>query len=198
MPIFNPPLIGDGHGIYRIHIVGNSGSGKSTLGAYLSTKLNVPHIPLDEIFWKPGWQTTQANEFNEKLSALMAQNTRGWIVDGDYQAVGTLVLDNATDIIWLDPPLRYYLPRLLWRTFMRILGFHSPCAQGCEQTWGDAFSKEGIIWYCLTNHAIQRTKYTAWLSRMSTQAGGKMVRLDESRGELARWKDDLEEHLRTV
>lgn len=25
MPTFNPPLLGDGHGIYRIHLVGNSG-----------------------------------------------------------------------------------------------------------------------------------------------------------------------------
>ncbi|KAF8549752.1 hypothetical protein OG21DRAFT_1514877 [Imleria badia] len=132
------------------------------------------------------------DEFKEKVCALMAQNTQGWIVDGNYQALETVISDNATDIIWLDPPLRHYLPRLLWRTLMRILGLRSPCAQGCAKTWGDVFSTKGIVWLYVTNHGVARTKYKAWLARMSVQAGGKMVRLDESHGELARWKDDLE------
>ena len=29
----------------------------------------------------------------------MAQDTRGWIVDGDYRELGMLTPDNATDII---------------------------------------------------------------------------------------------------
>ena len=81
---------------------------------------------------------------------------------------------------------------------MRLLGLGSLCAQGCRETWGEVFSSQGVVWYCVTHHAIVRTKYTAWLSRMSVEAGGKMVRLDESCGELARWKDDLEEHLRQM
>jgi hypothetical protein len=72
---------------------------QSTLGAYLSVKLNVPHIPLDEIAWKPGWKRTQVDEFKEKANALMAQDTRGWIVDGDYPELGISIPDNATDII---------------------------------------------------------------------------------------------------
>ena len=100
--------------------------------------------------------------------------------------------------IGLDPPLSYYLPRLLWRTFMRLLGLRSSCAAGCKDTWGEVFSTKGIVWFCLKNHGIARTKYKAWLSRMNFQAGAKMVRLDESRGELARWKDDLEEHLQQM
>ncbi|KAF8449253.1 hypothetical protein L210DRAFT_3609616 [Boletus edulis BED1] len=197
MPNFSPALRGDGHGNYRIHLIGNSGM-SSTLGAYLSTKLNLPHIPLDEIAWKPGWQRTQDAEFREKVRTLMAQDTRGWIVDGDYRALGTLVPDTATDIIWLDPPLRRYLPRLLWRTFMRLLGLRSSCAEGCVDTWEEVFSSQGIVWFCVTNHGTARTKYAAWLTRMNVAAGGKMARLDESRGELARWKDDLETHLQQM
>lgn len=98
----------------------------------------------------------------------------------------------------LDPPLRYYLPRLLWRTFMRLLDLNSPCAEGCEETWGEVFSSNGIVWFCVANHSIARTKYTAWLSRMSVEAGGKMIRLDDTCGELAKWKNDLEEHHRQM
>lgn len=81
---------------------------------------------------------------------------------------------------------------------MRLLGLRSPCADGCVETWGEVFSSQGIVWFCITHHAITRTKYSAWLSRMGIEAGGKMVRLDESRGELARWKDDIEEHLQQM
>ena len=41
----------------------------------------------------------EADEFKEKVSVLMAQDTRGWIVDGDYEALGMLIPDSATDII---------------------------------------------------------------------------------------------------
>ncbi|KAN0083985.1 hypothetical protein V8E55_007489 [Tylopilus felleus] len=199
MPIINPPLRGDGHGNYRVQIIGNSGTGKSTLAAYLSTKLHIPYTSLDKLAWKPGWQKTEADEFREKVSAFMMRDDRCWIVDGNYnQALGTLVSDNATDIIWLAPPLYYYLPRLIWRTLMRLLGLRPSCAEGCKESWREVFSSESIIWFCVTNHAVIRTKYKAWLSRMSIEAGGKMIRLDESRGELARWKDDLEWHIRQM
>ncbi|KAG9314795.1 hypothetical protein JVU11DRAFT_3883 [Chiua virens] len=94
--------------IIMIHLIGNSvitesefvGTGKTTLGVYLSAKLNLPHISLDELAWKPGWQDTPIDEFKEKVGACMAQNTRGWIMDGHHpKALGTLVADSATDII---------------------------------------------------------------------------------------------------
>ena len=81
---------------------------------------------------------------------------------------------------------------------MRLLDLTPPCAEGCEETWGEVFSSNGIVWFCVTNHAVARTKYAAWLSRMRFEGGGKMKRLDESRGELARWKEDLEGHLQQM
>ncbi|KAF8837483.1 hypothetical protein BDN67DRAFT_972900 [Paxillus ammoniavirescens] len=186
-----PPLLGDGHGNYRIHLVGNGGTGKSTLGAYLSSKLNIPHIPLDAIFWKPGWQRTPDNEFKAEVGALMAQNPRGWIMDGDYSGLGTMIPDNATDIIWLDPPLRFYFPRILWRTFLRLVGSRPTCADGCEETWGEVFSRKGIVWFCVTNHGRAKMKYTEWASRMAVENGGKMRRLDESCGDLDKWRDRI-------
>lgn len=147
----------------------------------------------------------------------MAQHTRGWVVDGNYRVVGTMVADNATDIVCgfvgcvvfltyrfpcsstgLDPPLYYYLPRLLWRTLTRILCLTPLCAEGCKETWGEIFSSQGIVWFCVKKHATVRAKYASWLSRMRFEGGGKMRRLDESRGELARWKEGLEEHLQQM
>ncbi|KAF9236273.1 hypothetical protein BU15DRAFT_50231, partial [Melanogaster broomeanus] len=190
------PLLGDGHGIYRIQLVGNCGA-LSTLGAYLSSKLNIPHIALDTIFWKPEWQETPDDELRAKVGALMAQNPRGWIFDGSYsKSLGTTIPDNATDIIWLNPPLRFYLPRHLWRTLLRLLGMHPACAEGCIETWGEVFSRKGIVWYCVTRHTTTKTRYMEWLSRMSIENGGKMRHLDESCGDMAKWKAQPEKLLR--
>ncbi|KAF9223419.1 hypothetical protein BS17DRAFT_706058, partial [Gyrodon lividus] len=192
-----PPLLGDGHGNYRIHLVGNSGMliPCSTLGAYLSSKLNIHHIALDAIFWKPDWQRTPDDELRAKVDTLMVQDPRSWIIDGNSRALGTMIPDNATDIIWLDPPLYFYLPRVLWRTLLRLLGIRPSCAEGCKETWNEVFSRKGIVWFCVTNHANARTKYTEWLSRMNIENGVKMRRLDESCGDLAKWRDSLEESL---
>ena len=92
----------------------------------------------------------------------------------------------------------YYLPRLLLRTLRRLLGFTPSCAEGCQETWEEVFSTKGIVWFCVTNHAITKTKYKAWLLQMGIATGGKMRRLDESRGDLAAWKDDLEHHLQQM
>lgn len=40
----------------KIIIIGTTGSGKSTVAKKLSEKLNVPHIQLDFLFWKPNWE----------------------------------------------------------------------------------------------------------------------------------------------
>jgi len=112
-------------------------------------------------------------------------------MDGDYSGLGTMIPDNATDIIWLDPPLRFYLPRVLWRTFLRLVGSRPTCAEGCEETWGEVFSRKGIVWFCVTNHGRAKTKYTEWASRMAVENGGKMRRLDESCGDLDKWRDRI-------
>lgn len=73
---------------------------KTTLGAYLSEKLNLPHTSLDYVAWKPGWQRLPDDQFKENISALMAQDARGWVMDGNYtSSLESFIPDNATDII---------------------------------------------------------------------------------------------------
>ncbi len=42
----------------RIVVIGTSGSGKTTLARELAGRLNVPHIELDALHWKPNWVAT--------------------------------------------------------------------------------------------------------------------------------------------
>ncbi|KAG0702834.1 hypothetical protein DFH29DRAFT_919976 [Suillus ampliporus] len=192
-----PPLLGDGQGNYRVRIVGNSGTGKSTLSAYIATKINVPHISLDALFWEPGWTMASNDEFKERVTATMTEYSKGWVIDGNYNVLGTLISDHATDVIWLDPPLWFYLPRILWRTLLRLLKMTPPCAEGCNETLGNVLSADGIIWWCISNHGHCKRKFGEMLARSSIEKGGNMRRLNERDGDLTMWKAELEKMLRT-
>ncbi|KAG1729850.1 AAA domain-containing protein [Suillus paluster] len=193
-----PSLLGDGQGNYRVHVVGNSGTGKSTVSAYIAMKLNVPHISLDAFFWGPGWTMPNSNdEFEEKVSAAMSRN-KGWVIDGNYYStLGTLISDHATDVIWLDPPLWLYLPRIFWRTLLCLLNIIPTCAEGCDETWGEVLSTKGIIWYCISRHGFCKRKFGGMLARTSIEKGGNMRRLNEWDGDLTTWKAGFEEMLHT-
>lgn len=97
----------------------------------------------------------------------------------------------------LDPPLWFYLPRIFWRTLLRLLNVIPTCAEGCTETWGEVLSTKGIIWYCISNHGYCKHKFGEMLAHTSITKGGSMRRLNEWDGDLMMWKAGLEEMLRT-
>ncbi|KIK55626.1 hypothetical protein GYMLUDRAFT_833154 [Collybiopsis luxurians FD-317 M1] len=202
-----PPLIGDEQGRYRIRVLGNSGSplgsGKSTVSKELGSILNLPVLSLDETYWQPGWKTTPAEEFREKIEEFMQQNTsRGWVIDGDYGSKGGFfVQECATDVIWLNPPLLLYFPRIAFRTFLRLVGLHPPCRPGCPETIREVFfSKDSIIWWCLSQHRVNIKRNSAlmkiWGLGMGSRAR-KMRRLDGWGAETRNWLENVRELARS-
>ncbi|KAG1750286.1 hypothetical protein EDB19DRAFT_1679524 [Suillus lakei] len=210
-----PSLLGDGQGNYRVHVVGNSGTGKvglkkfffevlkstlsrkSTVSAYIATKLNVPHISLDALFWGPGWAKPSNDEFKDRVSAAITQNSKGWVIDGNGGSQAQRHAQLGSCNRRLDPPLWFYLPRICWRTLLRLLNMIPTCAEGCNETWGEVLSTKGIIWYCISRHGYYKRKFGEMLARISIEKGGNMRRLNEWDGDLAMWKAGLEEMLRT-
>ncbi|KAK0234911.1 hypothetical protein EDD85DRAFT_954426 [Armillaria nabsnona] len=202
-----PPLIGDGRGLYKIHILGNSGSGKarlSTLATRLSLILGIPHISLDRLFWEPNWKAASEDEFRAKIRAAMEQSPNGWIIDGDYQRRGgVIVQEEATDVIWLDPPLILYFPRIIIRTFLRLMGFLPPCSPGCPETFNEVFfSRNSILLWCLTQHGMKRQRGESRMKEIGIGLGTqlenrKMRRIGGWGSELERWvksvKDMIQE-----
>jgi adenylate kinase family enzyme len=51
----------------KINVIGTSGSGKSTLAKQIATELAIPYIEMDRLYWRPDWQGTPDDEFQEKL-----------------------------------------------------------------------------------------------------------------------------------
>ncbi|KAI0764718.1 AAA domain-containing protein [Fomes fomentarius] len=188
-----PPLLGAKGGRYRIHIVGNSGTGKSTLARELAEILNVPCITLDTLRWCPGWQKRPREEFRMLVRAALDQDPRGWVVDGNCMStVGGMVSEEATDVIWLDPPLALYFPRLCWRTVLRMLKLAPPCSPGCEEAVQQVFlSRESMVWCCLSRHGPVRR-------REAEKYCSEGVHVGEKRRRVGGWGTQLVDRKRAV
>ncbi|PPQ73142.1 hypothetical protein CVT24_009135 [Panaeolus cyanescens] len=189
-----PALLGDSNGHYRIHILGNSGSGKSTTAKELGHILKIPVIPMDEIMWNPGWKPSSDAEFQRKLRRMMDDSPNGWIADGDYLRKGSqIAFDEATDVIWLDPPLILYFPRIIIRTIRRLLHLEPPCCEGCPETVSEAFfSRKSILLWSLSGHWSNRRINAEKMTEFGITNGtridqGKMRRIGGWGGELRRW-----------
>ncbi|EPS35702.1 hypothetical protein H072_10860 [Dactylellina haptotyla CBS 200.50] len=185
-----PPLLGDGKGVYRIHVIGNSAT-------RLALILKIPFIPLDEVFWNPNWVQTPNDEFQARIDVLLEQHREtGWVIDGNYtRRMGAAVSIERTDCIWLDPPILLYLPRLIFRTFLRLISINPQCAPGCNETLLSVlkFNDESIIWWCITHHGHCR-EYGERLIKEDGGVGngGKVRRIGGWGSELWRWTAEVE------
>ncbi|KAJ6564531.1 hypothetical protein B0H19DRAFT_1258959 [Mycena capillaripes] len=174
----------------------------STVGKQLADVLGVPYIGLDPLFWKPGWQQSTNDEMRKKVEQALENAPNGWVVDGNYKSrIGTIVGDNATDIIWLDPPLTLYLPRLILRTFLRMLRLQAPCSPGCPEMATEVFfSRDSIVWWCITHHRPVRERERARMAEIGIGVGSdvdgqKMRRIGGWGGELLAWFDGVKRML---
>lgn len=182
--------------------------------------LDVPFISLDTLVWLPGWRQRPTDELKVKVREALDQNPRGWVVDGNYTTrLGPFLQNEATDIICkdffqfnerkilpssgfahtgLDPPLALYLPRMCLRTLLRWLGFMPPCSTGCpEQLTKVLFSKESIVWWCISRHWVVRKRESNNLLLEGIHVGGKRRRIGGWGRELAEWKQSLQLMLRS-
>jgi GNAT superfamily N-acetyltransferase len=159
----------------RIVVKGGSGAGKSTMGLALSRHLGVPYVELDALHHGPSWTAASASELQASvLNAL--DDDSGWVVDGNYESkLGTLVLDRAELIVWLDLPLRTKLQRLVRRTAGRWLS-KQELWNGNRETFKDAFwGPEALFPWAIRSHFRHRGRWPGELD------GRTVVRLSTAR-----------------
>jgi adenylate kinase family enzyme len=138
----------------KIAVIGTASStGKTTIAAELASRLGIPHIELDALHHGPNWTEATADELRARVDAALA-GLDGWVVDGHYFGkIGLKVLDQADLIVWLDLPMRVWLPRLLRRTHARVKG-DVRLWNDNRETWRGGFA---LFVYAL-RHARRRGK----------------------------------------
>jgi adenylate kinase family enzyme len=135
-----------------------SGSGGTTVGRELAARLAVPFHELDAHFWRPDWVMPDRDDFRARVSDLVA--TDRWVIDGSYQSwIGQLVLSNADVVVWLDLPLRVWLPRLVARTLRRTWT-HEELWDGSYESLRKGFaSRDSLILFALRTYRARLRSY---------------------------------------
>jgi adenylate kinase family enzyme len=142
-------------------VVGNSGAGKSTVARELAARLNVPHVELDAIFHQPGWTPLPKDEFAARVAA--AAGEEGWVIDGNYSVVRPLVWARADTVVWLDPPRRVVIRRIVWRTIRRA-AIRAELWNGNRERWKNLFTwnaEESVIAWSWRKHRAYKERYGA-------------------------------------
>ena len=103
----------------RAVVVGTSGSGKSTLGRTLARAQGIGFIDLDDLHWGPDWTIRPTSEFLREIE--ISTRAEDWVVAGNFAVAREIIWRRATDVIWLDLPLRVTFWRLVKRTLRRLM-----------------------------------------------------------------------------
>ena len=88
----------------RILIFGNSGAGKSTLAQNLAAQNELAHLDLDTLAWEtaapPARRALARSRID--LETFTAANA-GWVIEGAYADLLSLLLDECSELIFLNP-----------------------------------------------------------------------------------------------
>lgn len=149
----------------RISVVGSSATGKTTMARALSQILAVPHLELDSVFHRAGWEPLDDASFRTTVATFAEGDA--WVIDGNYlsHGVAQVVWPRADTLVWLDPPRTTVLRRVLGRTLRRVVT-REELWNGNRESWRGMFSRvpeDNVILWAWTRHAPTRDRYEAML-----------------------------------
>lgn len=141
-----------------------SGNGKTTVGRALAERLGVPFHELDALHHGPNWTEATPEELRAKVEPIVA--TAAWVIDGAYRGkIGDLVLDAADTVVWLDLPVRVWLPRLVRRTVVRIIRREELWNGNRERVRDALHPHNSVVAYAIRGYRGRQRRYASDLAR---------------------------------
>ena len=141
-----------------------SGNGKTTVGRNLAERLGVPFHELDALHHGPNWTEATPEQLRAKVEPIVA--SEAWVIDGAYrEKLGDLVLGGADLVVWLDLPLRIWLPRLLRRTARRIVTREELWNGNREELRYALHPRYSVVVYAVRGYRKRRRRYASELAR---------------------------------
>jgi adenylate kinase family enzyme len=126
----------------RIIVVGSTGSGKTTLARLLAARFGLPHVEFDALHWEPAWTPASTDVFRERIARALGGDA--WVADGNYGQVRDIAWARADTIVWLDFTLPVILPRLIRRTWRRLIT-QEELWNGNRERWIHQFRRDSLV-----------------------------------------------------
>ncbi len=142
----------------RIIIIGCSGAGKSTLARALQTKLGLPVVHLDQLWWREGWQHVSREEFDAQLELALGMDR--WIIDGNYSRTMEARLQKCDTILYLD----FGRWECLLGMLQRVLGSYGKVRPDMAKGCPERFDWEFVKWIWNFNKQNRVRNYT-WIAK---------------------------------
>lgn len=106
------------HQPLRVLVAGPSGSGKTTMCAMVARSWGLIQVELDALHHGPGWEPRE--EFEADVHAFISQPR--WVTEWQYTSrLGSLLIDRADLVVWLDHPRSLVMRQVIARTVRRRL-----------------------------------------------------------------------------
>ncbi len=143
----------------RFVVVGTSGSGKTTTARAIAERLDIPHVELDALYHRPGWEPTPDDELVAKVGAATAGDA--WVVDGNYSRTRPVTWPRAETIVWLDYPKGIVMRRVAVRTLRRVVN-REELWNGNREPWTNLYHldpEKNIMRWAWTTYDSVRERY---------------------------------------
>lgn len=127
----------------HIHIIGGTGSGKTTLSKTLAKKHNLKVYELDDFYWVSKEDYTKKQSYNEMCTTFKGLAEKdNYITEGCYYECIEELLNNADQIIFLNPPFLIRRLRIYKRFLKTRLGLikskRKPTLKGVKKLCNEA------------------------------------------------------------
>jgi len=134
-------------------LIGHSGVGKSTIVNRLVPDAERAVGIVNDV-------TGRGRHTSTSTVALPLPGDDGWVIDGNYSSkLGDLVVRAADTVVWLDLPMRVWLPRLLRRTVRRVRTKEELWNGNRESLRGALWGRDALIPFALRTHRERRRTY---------------------------------------
>ena len=140
----------------RVAVVGTTGAGKTTFARALAARLGVSHVELDALFHEAGWKPATDADFRRRVTD--ATDAPGWVTDGNYSLVRDIIFGRADTIVWLDVPFLVLFPRVVSRTFRRMVS-REPLWNGNREPWLAFVDPEAPVIWSIRTFRRRRREY---------------------------------------
>ena len=120
-------------------------------------------IELDALNWGPDWTNRSRGEpeiFMRMVGDAISADR--WVVDGNYRLVQPLILQRATDVVWLDYSRWTIMRRVIARSVSRAASDRELWpGTGNRESWRRWLDKEHPIRWAWDTHEANRARYEA-------------------------------------